>query len=124
MFLEIIYTIVIIVILSFLTVYGNNIMEEYMYLRYSLQDGISQLSKLNEKLDSLKRVASIFPNYMSDNDDDNNEQADIKLSSEHNVENNEIIDSKDDHKEKLETSKKNNNDEDQEDELHFEASMK
>lgn len=124
MFLEIIYTIVIIVILSFLTVYGNNIMEEYMYLRYSLQDGISQLSKLNEKLDSLKRVASIFPNYMSDNDDDNNEQADIKLSSEHNVENNEIIDSKDDQKEKLETSKKNNNDEDQEDELHFEASMK
>lgn len=120
MFLEIIYTILIIVILSFLTVYGNNIMEEYMYLRHSLQDGISQLSKLNEKLDSLKRVASIFPNYMSDNDDDNKEQADIKLSSEHNIENNEIIDSKDDHKENLDTFKKNNNEEDQEDELHFE----
>lgn len=76
MFLQITYTFILITVVSVLVVYSTRITEEYIYIRTKLEEGISQLSNLNKKLDSFKNIVSLFPSDTADDHDHDEDEKD------------------------------------------------
>lgn len=86
MFLQITYTFILITVISVLVVYSTRITEEYIYIRTKLEEGISQLSNLNKKLDSFKNIVSLFPSDTHDEDEkDDDDTYDKKINKDDDI---------------------------------------